>query len=143
MECKACGAWFSSTNKNDSLCSACQRAMDRLGIDFSYDRLLALISQRMTLRDEVEERMRIVGSIDIDRLKELVHAEKEGRIRISPKRTTCGMCANFVPIEGKSGGRCKIKKYRVDRFGIEHKEEGPLIVPKSKAACRKCKEVKK
>lgn len=43
MECKACSAWFSSSKKTE-LCSACERAMERLGFkDVEYSRLRKLM----------------------------------------------------------------------------------------------------
>ena len=43
MGCKACSAWFSSSKKTE-LCSACERAMERLGFkDVEYSRLRKLM----------------------------------------------------------------------------------------------------
>ena len=50
---------------------------------------------------------------DIDRLRELVQADKEGRIRIlsAGKGKSCGTCANFQPVPGHKCGDCKARKY--------------------------------
>lgn len=62
MECKACGAWFSSSEKSD-LCPACERAMKRLKINLPYDRLIYLIL-----------------------------ADNDGRVKIDPKAGLCPKC---------------------------------------------------
>ncbi len=50
---------------------------------------------------------------DIDRLRELAQADKEGRIRIlsAGKGKSCGTCANFQPVPGHKCGDCKARKY--------------------------------
>ena len=49
------------------------------GEDYDLDRLSIILSQRMTMRQEVSERYRLTGKIKIERLKEIVEAEHEGR----------------------------------------------------------------
>ena len=50
---------------------------------------------------------------DLDRLRELARADKEGRIRIlsAGKGKSCGTCANFQPVPGHKCGDCKARKY--------------------------------
>lgn len=52
---------------------------DILGDEYDLDRLRELMNQRMTMRDDVAERMKLVGGIPMDRLRELVEADKDGR----------------------------------------------------------------
>ena len=53
------------------------------------------------------------GEYDLDRLRELARADKEGRIRIlfAGKGKSCGTCANFQPVPGHKCGDCKARKY--------------------------------
>lgn len=44
---------------------------DILGDDYDLDRLRVILDQRMTMREDVAERMKIVGNIPIDKLKEI------------------------------------------------------------------------
>lgn len=48
---------------------------------------------------------------DLYRLRELVQADREGRIHIIPipERNTCGKCGNFVRVSGHTFGECKLR----------------------------------
>lgn len=48
---------------------------------------------------------------DLHRLRELVQADREGRIHIIPipRRNTCGKCGNFVRVSGRTFGECKLR----------------------------------
>ena len=48
---------------------------------------------------------------DLNRLRELVQADREGRIHIIPipRRNTCGKCGNFVRVSGHTYGECKLR----------------------------------
>lgn len=89
LSCEKCG------KKDFSECwdeMDCQKtAIDRLaaiedilGDEYDLNRLLQLVSQRMTMREDVSERMKLVGNMPIDRLRELVEADLDGRCFISP-----------------------------------------------------------
>lgn len=39
MDCIFCGSWFGSSNKDDKVCSSCERAMRQLRLDMSPVRL--------------------------------------------------------------------------------------------------------
>lgn len=47
---------------------------DILGDDYDLDRLSVLVNQRMTMREDVAARMKLLGSIPLDRLRELVES---------------------------------------------------------------------
>lgn len=53
-----------------------------LGDDYDLDRLSVLVNQRMTMREDVAARMKLVGGISLDRLRELVKADRDGRCKI-------------------------------------------------------------
>lgn len=57
---------------------------DILGDDYDLDRLRVIMDQRITLREEVAERWKLTGDIPLDRLAEIVRAEKEGRCVVLP-----------------------------------------------------------
>lgn len=51
---------------------------DILGDEYDLDRLSVLCNQRMTMRDEVSQRFSLTAKIPLDRLRELVKADREG-----------------------------------------------------------------
>lgn len=55
-----------------------------LGKNYDLDRLKVLVNQRMTMREEVAERFSITKDIPVDRLRELVEAERAGRCVVLP-----------------------------------------------------------
>lgn len=57
---------------------------DILGDTYDLDRLEVMMNQCMSMREEVYERFRITGSIQVDRLRELVEANKDGRCVVIP-----------------------------------------------------------
>lgn len=73
---------------------------------------------------------------DLDRLKELVEADREGRIKILPKSTenTCGTCKNFLRIEGTKRGRCKLKPLVNSQYGMRYNI--PFEPSQSRKACK-------
>jgi hypothetical protein len=54
-------------------------ALDILGDDYDLGRLRELMNQRMTMREDVAERMKLVGSIPMDTLRETIEALRDGR----------------------------------------------------------------
>lgn len=65
-------------------CDELDRIVDRLGAiedilgdDYDLDQLSVLVNQRMTMREDVAARMKLVGGIPLDRLRELVEAWKD------------------------------------------------------------------
>lgn len=57
---------------------------DILGDDYDLDRLEVMVNQCMTMRDEVAERFSITAKIPIDRLREMVEADRDGRCVVLP-----------------------------------------------------------
>ena len=57
---------------------------DILGEDYDLDQLRKMASQRMTMREDVAERMKLVGGMPIDRLREMVESDREGRCVVLP-----------------------------------------------------------
>lgn len=57
---------------------------DILGDDYNLDRLKVIVNQRMTMREEVAERFRITKDVPVERLKELVEADRDGRCVVLP-----------------------------------------------------------
>ena len=52
--------------------------------EYDLDRLSVLCNQRMSMRDEVSERFSLTAKIPLDRLRELVEADREGRCVVLP-----------------------------------------------------------
>lgn len=59
---------------------------DILGADYDPDRLEVMVNQCMTLRDEVAERFIITAKIPLDRLRELVEADRQQELQRHLKR---------------------------------------------------------
>lgn len=58
---------------------------DILGDEHNLDRLRVLCNQRMTMRDEVSQRFSLTAKIPLDRLRELVEADREERCVVLPR----------------------------------------------------------
>ncbi len=70
-----------------------------------------ICSQRQTW-----ERLKLLEDVlgdnyDLDRLRELVQADREGRAHIlpSPRENTCGKCGNFTRTPGCGYGECTLR----------------------------------
>lgn len=70
-----------------------------------------ICSQRQTW-----ERLKLLEDVlgdnyDLDRLRELVQADREGRANIlpSPRENTCGKCGNFTRTPGCGYGECTLR----------------------------------
>ena len=59
---------------------------DILGDDYDLDRLRVIVNQRISLRDEVAERFKLTSKIPIDRLRELVQADRDERCIVPPAK---------------------------------------------------------
>ena len=57
---------------------------DAIG-ECDIERLKVIMTQCMSMREEVSERFRITGSIPVERLRELVEADKAGRCVVIPE----------------------------------------------------------
>lgn len=68
---------------------------DILGDEYDLDRLSAMVNQRMTMREEVAERWKLTCNIPLDRLRELAHADREGRIHIYRRSYKCQICGAY------------------------------------------------
>ena len=54
--------------------------------EYDLDRLRVIISQCMTMRDEVSHRFSLTAKIPLDRLREIAEAEREGRCVVVPRK---------------------------------------------------------
>ena len=54
------------------------------GDEYDLDRLSVLCNQRMTMREEVSQRFNLTAKISLDRLREIVEADREGRCVVLP-----------------------------------------------------------
>ena len=53
--------------------------------EYDLDRLAVMCNQRMSMRDEVSQRSSLTAKIPLDRLKELVEADGDGRCVVFPR----------------------------------------------------------
>lgn len=72
----------------------------------------------------------------LERLEELMKAEREGRICIIPPSTgrVCGTCEHFNREPGCKWGTCKVKRNVVDRYN--RPTEFPFRPYQSRTACK-------
>lgn len=73
--------------------------------------------------------------MDLDRLREIVLAEQEGRLTMRARGVghKCGSCDNFIPGEGTGPGYCKLRKSLLNNYGgFTGREFRPY---KSRKAC--------
>lgn len=116
----------------DPICEQVQNIIDRLaaiedilGDEYDLDRLSVLCNQRMSMREEVSQRFSLTANIPLDRLRELVEADREGRCVVLPRLEPWqgdppgepgppGLCPNcndwrgLVWDETTGGSRCTI-----------------------------------
>lgn len=74
---------------------------------------------------------------EVERLRELAKADKDGRIRIIPEsqNETCGHCYNFEREPGTKHGTCAKRPHPRDRYGkIDRSKQ--FIVSQSTQSCR-------
>ncbi|MBE5037294.1 hypothetical protein INF35_05830 [Subdoligranulum sp. DSM 109015] len=81
----------------------------------------------------------IIGDdYDLDRLRELVEADKDGRIKIVPNYVgkACGTCDHFHRVAGTRRGTCDVKPYATSRYGTPWPGEIPFEPSQSRIACK-------
>lgn len=81
----------------------------------------------------------LVDDYDLDRLRELVEADREGRIKIYPKaeNNTCGACRHFLRITGRRCGTCDVQSQYRDRYGQADDRRGTFKPSQSRKACKR------
>ena len=91
-----------------------------------------------TLRTESAERLEIIRDIPTAHLRELVQAEKEGRLRILPASEggTCRSCGHFKRIPGRNCGTCEVRPYYTDRRGHIDTHRGTFTPSQSRKCCK-------
>lgn len=75
---------------------------------------------------------------DLDHLRELVEADRDGRVRIVLKPTggVCGTCKHFERFSGRKIGTCGVKKFASDRWGREDRAK-EFVAAQSRKACKR------
>lgn len=122
-------------NRPENLFQPPEYTADMIGdmVEDAYKR-----AEMMAVIDEI---MR--DNYDPDRLRELLEADREGRVKlISPKAGQyCGNCVHFIRDPGMCIGRCDIKPDAVNRYG---QKTGWEFRPRQSAiACKKFDPAKK
>ena len=88
--------------------------MDNCEVQELIDRVARLSRELREATKRLANIKDILGdNYDLDRLRELVQADREGRIHIIPipRRNTCGKCGNFVRVSGRTYGECKLRPH--------------------------------
>lgn len=111
--------------------------------DETIEGIMALLHAAAVQATEMRERLKSIEDImgdtyDLDRLRELVDAAREGRCRIHPKpeNNTCGSCGHFQRISGRRCGTCDVHSKYKDRYGRVDDRRGAFTPPQSKKACK-------
>ena len=91
------------------------------------------------------ERLREIEDIlgpdyDLDRLRALMKADRDGLVRIAKRpileRECCGNCGHFQRINGTARGSCAVREYIQNRWGQEDRKRGKFTPSQSRKACR-------
>lgn len=116
--------------RKESLCRPPEYTADMIGDMYKEEVARAL--RLSTIFD-------ILGDdYDLERLRELVEADREGRVRIHarPNDHTCGSCVHFRRITGRCCGTCTIQSRYRDKYGREDDRRGTFTPSQSRKACR-------
>ena len=78
------------------------------------------------------------GEYDLDRLRELAQADREGRIvlRSAGAGKKCGSCGHFHRIPGTKRGTCAIRRWERNRLGQTEPWRHSFTPSQSYGACR-------
>ena len=89
----------------------------------------------MDMREHLREIEEVLcgdkASFDLDRLRELVEADRDGRIIILPAAlpATCGSCANFRRTPGKRSGICSVRSLNRNALSQSYPALARLLLP--------------
>lgn len=81
----------------------------------------------------------IIGDdYDLARLREIVEADRAGRVKILSSTTgmTCGACDHFKRIPGTCRGHCSERPYFRDKYGHTDERRGEFMPAQSRIACK-------
>ena len=118
-------------NRLENLCQPPEYTADMIGDMYKEEAARAI--RLNTILD-------ILGDdYDLDRLRELVETDREGRIKIlqKPGVNTCGSCGHFHRIAGTSCGTCDEQAYYKSHRGEIDPGRGTFSPSQSRKACRK------
>ena len=91
------------------------------------------------------ERLREIEDIlgpdyDLDRLRALMKADRDGLVRIARRplleSECCGNCGHFQRITGTARGDCAVREYTKNHWGQEDRKRGKFTPSQSRKACR-------
>lgn len=117
--------------KEENLCQSREYTMDM--IKDVYKEEIARALRTSTILD-------ILGDdYDLDRLRELLEADREGRVKILPKseENTCGSCGHFQRAPGLNSGTCDVQSRYKNKWGQEDVKRGLFTPYQSRRACKK------
>lgn len=107
-----------------------EEAGKELGQEYGYSHIWKRLNQ-------IED---ILGdTYDIDRLKALASADKQGRVQIIPacKGDVCGACQHFQRIKGTRKGNCEIRPTYTSSINCHPwSKEYPFVAAQSRKACK-------
>lgn len=82
---------------------------------------------------------------DLERVKELALADREGRVKILEeyRGEVCGTCEHYKQVHGTKHGTCDVRKWPRDRWGREWDKCGRFMPNGSRRACKDWKRKEK
>ena len=101
------------------------------GKDLSHEYGYSHIWRRLKQIEDI-----LGDTYDLDRLRELMEVDKNGRVKIYPRseNSTCGACGHFHRIAGTRRGTCDVKPFATTRRGASWGYE--FIASQSHKACK-------
>lgn len=94
-------------------------------------------------KERLAERLATIENIlgddyDLARLRELVEANRAGRVKILSSTTgmTCGACDHFKRIPGTCRGHCSERPYCRNKYGHSDERRGEFTPSQSRLACK-------
>lgn len=109
-----------------------ERALEVL--EAEHEKLRAELGRLQEIKD-------ILGpDYDLDRLRALMEADRDGLVRIARRppleSECCGNCAHFQRITGTGRGDCAVREYIRNHWGQEDRKRGKFTPSQSRKACR-------
>lgn len=138
-------AWFKPLDPD---CGGCEFTDERCQhhVEISADRLAAYEETGLEPEEikspftwvSIEKLYAQGAGISVDRLRDLIWAEKEGRLCILHKgeEGTCGGCGHFKRIPGTRRGTCEVRSYYTDSRGRIEANRGQFTPSQSRKCCK-------
>lgn len=89
---------------------------DILGDEYDLETLRNLVNQRMTMREDVADRWKLTKGIPLDRLREIVESEKNGKLIFLPENINIHDVILVIETRSKTGLETQVWRNFVKGF---------------------------